>query len=344
MIEILLGAIAEAIMSVLVEDLAQRTKIANLRTRLSGDSPEKLAVQRALEKAYKAFTQKYRNLSNSFFDEHYLQQSQVIAELSKILTPDRFPNKTALAQYWEAQFISKPNIDLEKPLSYFLDEFEKEVKSEPSLKSFIDSRAFQQLYKISAENQEQTTIQKEIRDLLRKNLELQELEIKRSQSPIELPASHVLQNSNIIHLIWNSLEPDLQDALSLAYNQANRDGRNVIKTRYFFAAIARLRPEPLPELLALIPQNALPTPISEQITMEKLILEANPQLSGCVNDSLTHFDSKITPQHKLSSADMFVDLVKYGTGSSVAQLRRHKVFPETIDEIVDRLGWDVLER
>lgn len=85
-------------------------------------------------------------------------------------------------------------------------------------------------------------------------------------------------------------------------------------------------------------------PIDEQITTEKLILEANPQLSGCIAYSQANLFRRVTPQHELSSADMSVDLAKHGTGSSVVKLRRHNVYSETVDEIVDKLGWNVIEQ
>jgi uncharacterized protein YjbI with pentapeptide repeats len=164
--EILLGALAEAILSIIANDLAQQPKLATLRERLRGNSREKLALQRALVKAFYSFKHRYPELSASFFDEYFLQQPQVISELAKILTPNKSPDTLTLTQLWKAQFGNKPDIDLSQPLSYFLNEFQEEVKSETLLKSFIDSRALEQLYAIADRVEQQVATQEEIRDIL----------------------------------------------------------------------------------------------------------------------------------------------------------------------------------
>jgi len=150
--------------------------------------------------------------------------------------------------------------------------------------------------------------------------------------------------SNFLYQVWDKLEPDLQDALSMAYNQARRDGMNTIKTRYFFAALARLQPEPLPEFLGHIPRSALPKPIDEQVTTEQLLLSEDVDLSDCVEDSLRHLAPKATQDRKLTAADVFVDIARYGTGDSIARFRSHGVTPEKVRKIVDELKWDVIER
>lgn len=151
-------------------------------------------------------------------------------------------------------------------------------------------------------------------------------------------------SSNFVHQIWDKLEPDLQDALSLAYNQARRDGRDLIKTKYFFAALARLRPEPVDEFMKLVPEGAFPKPISQEISVERTLLSGNPALSGCVDDSLRHLVDRVPANRKLSSADVLVDLAEYGTGSSVAKLRQNGVTADRVGDIVNELGWDVIRR
>lgn len=67
--EILLGALAEAILSIIANDLAQQPKLATLRERLRGNSREKLALQRALVKAFYSFKHRYPELSASFIGD-----------------------------------------------------------------------------------------------------------------------------------------------------------------------------------------------------------------------------------------------------------------------------------
>ncbi len=155
---------------------------------------------------------------------------------------------------------------------------------------------------------------------------------------------HVSQGTNFLHQIWDNLDPELQDALSLAYNQSHRNGSNLIKTRTFFASLMRLRPGPLEEFIQQLPPDAFPKPISADITTEKLILQEDPQLSACIEDSLRNLTPKTTSERRLSSADMFVDLANHGTGNSVARLRTYGVTPDKVNAIVEQLGWNVIQR
>jgi hypothetical protein len=150
--------------------------------------------------------------------------------------------------------------------------------------------------------------------------------------------------SDFLHQIWDKLDADLQDALAMAYNQARRDGTNKIRTRYFFAALARLQPKPLQEFLIRIPRNALPNPLDEQVTTEPLLLREHVDLSGCIEDSLRHLAPKATQSRKITAADMFVDIARYGSGASVERFRSHGITPEKVSKIVQELGWDIIER
>jgi len=151
-------------------------------------------------------------------------------------------------------------------------------------------------------------------------------------------------SQSYIHQIWDKLDSDLQDAFSLAYNQAQRNGYDLIRTKDLFAALARIRPEPVDEFLKHIPEDAFPKPISQDISLERNLLEQNPSLSGCVDDSLRNLTGKIPSSRKLSSADVLVDIAEYGTGSSVTTLRQNGITKEKVNEIVTELGLDVVHR
>lgn len=153
-----------------------------------------------------------------------------------------------------------------------------------------------------------------------------------------------LHSDNILLQIWDNLDPDLQDAFALAYNQAQRNGRNLIKTKDLFAAIKRLRPEPANEFLKYIPEGAFPKPIGQDISIERNLLEGNPALSGCVEDSLRNLSVKIPHNRKLSSTDVLIDIAEYGTGSSVAKLRQNGITKEKVNEIVNELRLDIVRR
>lgn len=149
---------------------------------------------------------------------------------------------------------------------------------------------------------------------------------------------------NFLHIVWDLLDANLQDALSMAYNQSRREGKDRISTTRFLAAIRRLQPEPLPDLLNFLPKDSLPTPIDKDITTEMMILHSNPLLSSCVGGSLRHLGEQASYQNQLSSADVFVDIAKYGVSPAVKRLRTYGVTADKIDRIVDQLGWKLHRR
>jgi hypothetical protein len=147
-------------------------------------------------------------------------------------------------------------------------------------------------------------------------------------------------NIKFIHSIWTYLDPELQDALSLAYNQAVSDGLNDVKTRYVFAAVVRLRPE----ILTYFPEGVLPEPVEPEIKPSPAILQRSPDFSGCVYDSLSQLTKQSAPEKRLSIEDVFADIAKHGTGKVVEKLRKYGVTPAKVDEIVRQLGWQVVSR
>lgn len=149
---------------------------------------------------------------------------------------------------------------------------------------------------------------------------------------------------NFLLQVWDRLDPELQDALSMAYNQARREGKNIISTRTFLAALVRLKPEPLPDFFRRIPQNVVPQPISDEVTAAKLLLNESPLLSNCVGESLKSLVPKATSQNRLTSADVFVDIAKHGTGYLAKQLWSHGITQERINELVEELQWNVVAR
>lgn len=157
--EIVLAALADAIMALLIEDLAQRPRLSQLREKLRGDSPEKLALQHALAKSYRTFAGQYPQIAHAFLDEQFLGKAAVAAELATLLTPDRFPDASALIQLWRAQFQPAPVIDVNAEVDFFLTTLASEIKSQPALKPFTDSRAFEQLYTIAERSATQIAAQ-----------------------------------------------------------------------------------------------------------------------------------------------------------------------------------------
>ncbi len=149
---------------------------------------------------------------------------------------------------------------------------------------------------------------------------------------------------NLLHQNWNNLDPNLQDAFALAYNETRRQGKVKIQTRTLFAALVKLSPEPLNDLLKLIPTDALPTPINENSADKEYILKEEPCFSGCVTESLDNLKNQTSTGKKFSPEDVFVDIARHGVGTSVRRLRKHKITQEKINELVTQLGWKVIDR
>ena len=144
------------------------------------------------------------------------------------------------------------------------------------------------------------------------------------------------REDDLLHKSWPNFDPELQSAIAIAFNQAKQEGANTIKTRYLFAALVRLRPGTLTELLDEIPEAGMPKPISEDISDGRNLLMNEPvNLSGCIADSLSHLAPLATSEDQLTSTEMFVDIAKFGTGNSVSKLRKAGVTPEVVDQLVD---------
>ena len=229
LIETLLGALAEAVFTLVLDDLAQRPRLVGLREKLRGPSPEKFAFQHALATTYVAFAQYYPSLAASFFDEQFLKTSTVINELAKLLTPNQEPNITHLESVWQAQFHLAPKVELLKPIQFFVGNLQNEVKSQPLLKPFTDSRAFEQLYLIAQHGQDQIVIQGQMRDLL---IDIQKLLSGFVNPPQTLTAKKEVELPVMQPRFVNKLAEFLQKVPAFQ-NRANRDvlllGLNIIQ-------------------------------------------------------------------------------------------------------------------
>ena len=143
--------------------------------------------------------------------------------------------------------------------------------------------------------------------------------------------------------IWDSLDDKLQDAFLLAANEARRRGKHILSTKDLFRALVRLNPSPLEQLMRELPAESLPEPVETTHQDRDALLDIE-MFSNCVQDSLDNLVPKSTPDEKLSTEDVFVDIARHGTGSSVQRLRTHGVSANAINELVRQMGWSVIER
>jgi hypothetical protein len=173
LIEPLLKLVAEEIIKIVVSDLAKQPRLASLHQALQGDAPEKAAFQRALLKSYLSFQKQHPDLAGAFFDEVYLSRPDVQVELAKVLQTGQQPQADVLITAWQAQFNKAPAVDMQAPVTGFLNDLHQAVWAEKDLKPFVDSAALHQLYAIaksgrSQEESGQRTVEilKEIHALL----------------------------------------------------------------------------------------------------------------------------------------------------------------------------------
>jgi serine/threonine protein kinase len=149
---------------------------------------------------------------------------------------------------------------------------------------------------------------------------------------------------NLLHMIWDSLDPHLQDAFSLAYNKKQREGSNRISTRDLFQALARITDDGIRTLIASLPDGAMPAPVDATVGAERSLLIEQPLLSNCIEDSLSHFAEPEQLPRKVSPVDIFVDIGKHGHGPSVARLRAHGITPEELEKQIQTLRLPVMRR
>lgn len=142
-----------------------------------------------------------------------------------------------------------------------------------------------------------------------------------------------------------NLAPELENALALAESQSRRDGKSVTSTRYFFAALRKLRPESLQEIIVEIEkQGGLPKPISDEVLAIPRTLSRSRTLSHCLTDSVTELNEIATKSSPIKIEDMFIDVAKFGKGKSVRRLRAHGIDEEVIEGYVDKYQVEIKRR
>jgi serine/threonine protein kinase len=152
------------------------------------------------------------------------------------------------------------------------------------------------------------------------------------------------REQNLLHMIWEALDANLQDAFALAYNKKQREGSTRISTRDLFQALLRTTDQHAKQIFQSLPDGALPEPVPPQVDRDRRLLRETPLLSDCIRDSLSQFMEAAPLPRKLSPVDVFVDIGKHGHGASVARLRQHGVTAEKIEELVKKRRLSVIRR
>jgi hypothetical protein len=137
-----------------------------------------------------------------------------------------------------------------------------------------------------------------------------------------------------LRVLWPKMSSEVQRAFSIAYNENRLAGDPGIQTRDLIAALLRIESPTLQQVVTDIPSEALPEPTKGPVSEEAYVIEERPWLSGCVASSVRRLGKSLPPGQSLTATDIFADIAKNGTGSSVALLRKHNVGPSEIDTIL----------
>jgi hypothetical protein len=167
--------------------------------------------------------------------------------------------------------------------------------------------------------------------------------LKRKNKMKEAKAEPDQEIINTLKSLWNRMTPELQNYLSVPYNENRMKGDGGIKTKDLFAAIVTNPTTELQAVLRNIPAEALPEPLEGKIVDEHYIVNEQPWLSHCVSSSITRLSKILPSNQQLTALDVFIDIARNGTGESVRLLRQSNITPEKIEEILEKENLHVLK-
>ena len=99
----------------------------------------------SVNRGFKRFANKYRNLSNSLFDETFLENN-VAPEFSKLLTRTGNPEAVFIEEKYREQLTTSPPSNLSQAIGDFLYFIEDEMKKEAVLQPIIDNRQIEAVH------------------------------------------------------------------------------------------------------------------------------------------------------------------------------------------------------
>lgn len=141
------------------------------------------------------------------------------------------------------------------------------------------------------------------------------------------------------------ITPELKDILGLAELISRRKGKGKTSTRDFFTALNTMKPNSLSLILReLNLKKALPKSAKEKLLQIPRKLSNNRILSACLTESLHELSEVSDSSNTTSTADMFIDVSKYGKGKSVEKLRKKKIGGAEIDSYVEKFEMVVKTR
>lgn len=142
----------------------------------------------------------------------------------------------------------------------------------------------------------------------------------------------------LLRINWDVFSTEVQRVLSTAYAQAKVESDDgVVATRHVVAALVGV-PNTARPLVVAFPGVPLPQLRSNLGTpgVEELFAYDKP-VSSCVLGSLERLLPLHSPTERLLAIELAVDLLKHGTGSSVADFRRAGVDAAAVDRMMKHI-------
>jgi hypothetical protein len=167
--------------------------------------------------------------------------------------------------------------------------------------------------------------------------------IQKKLKPNEPKTRPDEQTINTLKATWNKMTPELQSFFNVPYNENRMKGDGGIQTRDLFAAMVTNPSPELQTVMSHIPKDALPKPLEGKLVDEPYIANEQPWLSHCISSSIERLSKVLPAGQQLTALDVFIDIVRNGTGESVRLLRKHNVYPETIENILKQENLNVLK-
>jgi hypothetical protein len=139
----------------------------------------------------------------------------------------------------------------------------------------------------------------------------------------------------LLRVNWEVFSPEMQGVLATAYSQARSDAADgVVATRHVVAALAHLPNTALPLIIGF-PQVELPRYLPNLPTPDvaELFNYGRP-VSHCVLGSMERLLPLHSAAQRLLAIELAVDLLKHGSGDSVASFRNAGVDEMAVDTMM----------
>ena len=136
----------------------------------------------------------------------------------------------------------------------------------------------------------------------------------------------------LVRVNWEVFSPEVRNVLTTAYEQARAESDDgVVATRHVFAALASV-PSTGHFIVNAYPNVTVPhlMPDLKPSSVDELF-DYDAPMSGCVLGSMKRLLPRHSATQRLLALELAVDLLKHGTGSSVADYRHAGVDAKAVD-------------